>query len=121
MAADYSPGKDAVAISGVHQLSPPGAHAAVAVSQVGLAALQELVRQLKVEVVVVALQSAHGECAQIDCHLHANSMPAIWSLQVGLLAHIAESSETRREAASACRSLQLFNASPQPDQLIDTH
>lgn len=46
----------AIAVGPIDQLASPGRHAAVPVSKVGLAALQELVREFEVEVVADTLR-----------------------------------------------------------------
>lgn len=48
-------GEDTVAVRAVHQLSPPRGHAAIPVSEMSLAASQELVRQLEIEIVATPL------------------------------------------------------------------
>lgn len=51
-----SPCENTIAVSGIDQLASPSAECFVAVPQMRLAALQKLVRQLEVEVVIVSLR-----------------------------------------------------------------
>lgn len=58
--SDVALGEHTVAVGAVHQLPSPRGHAAVPVSEMGLATSQELVRQFEVEIVADTLLINRG-------------------------------------------------------------